>query len=426
VAPSRDNAEIHAVSLDGLRDNLLWRIPEAIPPQDGIGALSWSPDGKAIAFDSAHQWHRSLAVRDIFVLNLESKQLLRPTNPPNPESFAKMPKGTVTVDVETPLGGRKLEVYVEGAEQPVTYISPGGKDNGVQLGNVADFGPGIPQYVRVYDYLLGDQTGLPCRFDLAAMADVEPGRTVHAGRMDFMTDMTCPITSSPAWGADGKAVLFLFSEPKRVAPSPVNIWQTPVVEGPLKEPVMSRLLDMAAWMMDTQEIFAIAAYPLPEFSYYVLRIAEGAGASIRIADTRHPRELATLNLGVPDCAWCHIFGIAWLPDGSGFLFSRHERPAAGQNFSGALYRYDIMTRRTKEIMRLSNELIGRLSVSPDGKQVAFERSAALDDAYPIAYTPLHGSRLLCPCSIWVAGIEGSSPHRIVADGRAPAWRPQPN
>lgn len=219
ITPSRSNSEIHVITPGGSADRLLWRIPGEVPPENGIGTVSWSPDGKAVAFDSAHQWRQSLAERDIFVLNLEDNQLIRPTDAPNPDAFGKLPKGTVTVDVVNGVSGRKLDVYVEGAGKPVTLLARDGLTYRVQLENVADFGRGIAQQVRVYDYLLGGVAGGSCRFDLTVSADVTPGKTVHAGKMGLFTDYSCPVTSAPIWRADGKALFFLYREPtKAISP----------------------------------------------------------------------------------------------------------------------------------------------------------------------------------------------------------------
>jgi Tol biopolymer transport system component len=113
--------------------------------------------------------------------------------------------------------------------------------------------------------------------------------------------------------------------------------------------------------------------------------------------------------------------VAWLPDGSGFVFSRVEAGSSLGNpppAGGAIYEYTFAGGRLRELLRLPGEAIGRLTVSPDGQTLAFERAARLDDSVARV---TRGPRLLCPCDLYLAGRNGSNLRLLVRDARAPAW-----
>ena len=58
---------------------------------------------------------------------------------------------------------------------------------------------------------------------------------------------------------------------------------------------------------------------------------------------------------------------------------------------------------------------GKLSVSPDGRQIVFERAAAMQDPY--------GDTLTNP-DLWIVNRDGSGPRLLVKNGSAPAWSQQ--
>jgi Tol biopolymer transport system component len=125
-----------------------------------------------------------------------------------------------------------------------------------------------------------------------------------------------------------------------------------------------------------------------------------------------------INLGNCPRTTCSLLGVAWLPDGSGFVFARAETSFDAKE--GVLYRYDFASEEASEILRLPSEFIGRVALSPDGNTIIFERDDQLTEAVDEIY---FGPRLICPCELWLVGIDGSNPRLLVEDGRAPAWSP---
>jgi Tol biopolymer transport system component len=91
---------------------------------------------------------------------------------------------------------------------------------------------------------------------------------------------------------------------------------------------------------------------------------------------------------------------------------------------GVLYLLDGTPSRMTEIVRLNGEAIGRLAISPDGREIVFERGSRIDESNKTGFAPLIGPHLQCPCSLWVVNRDGSQLCQLVKDGRAPAWRPR--
>lgn len=421
VGPSRDNREIHLISPDGSGDRLLWSAPSNTDRVDGIGALSWSPDGKSLAFDSGHEWHRSLAMRDIYTIRLQDGQLKRLMNAPVPATFASLPQGSVTVQIKNSGHGRKLEVYVEGAEAPTVLVVKAGAEITVTLNNVADFGPGILQRVRVYDYKVGSpDMQTPCWFDVAAAADVEPGKTVDAGAIASYQYVTCAYLSSPVWRADDGGLMFLQREATGDYSSLNNIWTVKPDEDPGE--VGKRIVSDRAWLY-APRFFKISPSPAREKSDDILVFNNAASEQLWSMDVRAPTNSSALRLGEKisdDCTVCTIFDAALLPDNSGFILSRHELVSSKDG--SAIYRYDYATKKLTEILRLKDDMIGRIAVSPDGRAIAFERGKEKDRSNETEFSPLYGPHLMTPTSIWIVEVDGSNLRELVKDGRAPSWR----
>jgi hypothetical protein len=120
---------------------------------------------------------------------------------------------------------------------------------------------------------------------------------------------------------------------------------------------------------------------------------------------------------------CDITGLAWLPDGSGFVFSLYgdDFSSGLEKFSG-IYRYTFANQQLTELYRIANQAIGRLDISPDSSQIVFEQSNQLDDTTENYWLqPL----LLCPCQLWIVNSDGTNAHPFIDDGRAPVWSPVP-
>src|SRR5438093_6551411 len=95
VGPSRDSQQIRLINPDGSHDRLLWQTPPNTSRQNGIGELSWRSDASELAFDSGHDWQRSMNIRDIYAITSNGAELRRLTRPPTPSGASAYPTGVV-------------------------------------------------------------------------------------------------------------------------------------------------------------------------------------------------------------------------------------------------------------------------------------------------------------------------------------------
>jgi Tol biopolymer transport system component len=104
----------------------------------------------------------------------------------------------------------------------------------------------------------------------------------------------------------------------------------------------------------------------------------------------------------------YIHDIEWLPDGSGFLFS--ENYVNFEIFSD-IFEYNLATQK---ITQLTPSLLDEsgaggsrgLSISPDGRQIVFERAV-----YPFDTSN----------SLWIMNRDGSGLRKLANDAGRPSW-----
>jgi len=189
--------DIHLVSPDGTGDRVLWTAPRAFfvdPPYE----LAWRPDGRELAFTSDHEAWASWYDSDIYAVGSDGTGYRRITNAPAAAELAKLPKGSVTVNVSN-WTNDLLQVYVAGAPELKTALG----DGVITFDDVADFGPGVWQpAVGV--------CGLYRVMPSPPIADVQPGKTVAGGNL--VVGARSGIRSFGAgkisWKADGSALAY--------------------------------------------------------------------------------------------------------------------------------------------------------------------------------------------------------------------------
>lgn len=426
VSPSRQNRTIRLIAPDGSDERVIWSAPEGTPRRYGVGLIDWRPDAGELAFDSSHDWQRSFLVRDIYAMDPHGTYIRRLTRGPGPESPIppNAPTGTVTVRVtRVSSSGGELNAYIEGASKPVEWYAPPATSWIVTFTNVVDFGPGVRQRVRVVYVRTTDQVVDTCAWKFAYFADVIPGQTVSAGTVEAgWSDIECLYASYPSWRADGTRVAFL-RNPEGWYEYDNDVWETAALPPPLVDGTLLLRYRSTRW-----ERFAMVAYGPRARANDLLVLTNGGlsdhlyiGPSDDLIQMRNVPVRCSESFGRTSY---YIPGVAWLPDGSGFVYSCYE---SGLRFArSAIYRYDFQQGRSSEILRLDNGLIGALDVSPDGRMIVFERASRLDPEYGGKVGgPEVLDRLLCPCSLWLVNVDGSNMRQLVADGRAPAWSPGP-
>ncbi len=105
-----------------------------------------------------------------------------------------------------------------------------------------------------------------------------------------------------------------------------------------------------------------------------------------------------------------VLGLAWLPDGSGFLYSKTEQ----FNDIANLYEYSFVSGQSTRLTDFNQGWTRGMSISPDGGQIVFERqtSGAWTDADPSS-------------DLWIMNRDGSGQQLFVQNGRSPAWSLHP-
>ncbi|MFN8469814.1 MAG: hypothetical protein U0X20_29930 [Caldilineaceae bacterium] len=422
VGPSRDSRQIRLVDPDGSNDRLLWAAPPDTQRQDGIGELSWRSDAGELAFDSGHDWHRSLYVRDIYALTPSGGGFRRLTRPPAAGGTNAYPTGTVSFWVQPNTVG-DVELYVEGMDHAVSIAARSNLAYSMTL-TVADLGPNVRQYIRLYDPT--GAMGVRCDYNQAGWVDVVAGQVTDIGTIwfGFGTEYTCPSALRPAWLLNRNELLYLAAEADGSGlQDDSNVWRI-AGDAPPASPG-ERILDYSQYVADGRLTLAVPGRTAATANQFLAVVDQTPWSpSIFRAPVDDPGQREFINWGRCRIT-CDITGLAWLPDGSGFLFSLtgSDYGAGGKiEQVGAIYHYTFADETLTELYRISKEAIGRLDLSPDGAQIVFERSNGLD-----ATTQNHWLRptLLCPCQLWLINSDGTNAHLFVQDGRAPVWSPAP-
>jgi Tol biopolymer transport system component len=100
-----------------------------------------------------------------------------------------------------------------------------------------------------------------------------------------------------------------------------------------------------------------------------------------------------------------VADIRWLPDGSGFIVARNGS-LLDDNVN--LYEYSFAGPAPRQLTQFTETPARRFSIAPDGKNIVFERAAALDG----------------PSDLWVMARDGSNQRLLVRNAGYPSWNPQ--
>jgi len=422
ISSSTGNQEIRLVSSDGTDDRLLWSVPDGVASGDGIGLtpLSWHPDATEIAFDSGHDWTRSMYIRDIYSIGADGQSLRRLTRPPSPIQYSDYPTGTVSFTLAA-LEQGDVQVYIDGADDPISYNAKAGFDYEITFTDVADLGEDVRQHIRLWD---PRSTDFDCNYSEEAWIDVIAGESIDAGRITFhpvVSDQQCPRMVNPTWSHDGSYLLYLNNLFFSTTNQKNDLWR---ISPNAPVSTYGELIHDADQHSTTNSgIFGAVLNPTQEEATQWLYWGHAAlNSVIYLSNTDQPipaTPLVSCSLFID----CFALGLAWHPNGNGFFFSFYEKNVTDPTFAagGRLYYFDISSNQISTILTLPGEQIGRISPSPEGQSIAFERSTQLsEDPDGLQW----GQRLLCPCQIWTVNTDGSSLQLLIEDGHSPAWSPR--
>jgi hypothetical protein len=383
----RPTGDIHVISPDGTNDRVLWTNlgPDFMPID-----LAWRPDGLELAFTSRHEHQCSFYDSDIYAIRSDGTGCRRITNAPTCAELAGLPKGTVTVDVEVNAAG--AYVYVAGA--PWIKAAQQGI---MTFDNVADFGAGVlqPSVALV---------GMDRTLGRPPFADVQPGQTVPGGYLyiDIDSSKRGWGAGKVSWKADGSALGYNM----RICSAINAIAAVPAygMQGAALPTVTNATPCIQTWNPtlagSDQYLYYSTDLSSDEAHGIFLNTVGDASGGMKLM---HPPWYA---YGITD--------IEWLPDGSGFLYNEHymgslgpESCAGTWNNCNNIFEYDFATGQSTQLTDLSDETARYLTVSPDGQQIVFERTAD-----PVS-DPTG--------SLWIMNRDGSDLHMLIDDAGRPAW-----
>src|SRR5688572_20952799 len=98
IAYIRNSTEIRLIDSNGKNDRRFW-TDTSIKESLGLYDLAWRPDGKELAFSSAHEALFSLYHADLYAIRPDGSNLRRVTNSPSRNGFSRYKKGSVTVTI---------------------------------------------------------------------------------------------------------------------------------------------------------------------------------------------------------------------------------------------------------------------------------------------------------------------------------------
>lgn len=380
--------EIRTVDARGTNDRRLWAFEKPDPHKViKIYDLSWRPDGQELAFSSTHENHCSINHSDVFVIRADGSGHRRVTQAPACADLARLPKATVRV----PVKNVRLEsftgfLYFQGAPGLQAVSLPAGGSTTVTVKNVAAFRD--KDTFQVAALVAGADRAY---FVGTALQPVPGGQ--HTAAALFVSPLTPGLEPrSVSWHASGKHLAYAYglASLRRISatPAPLDFGDTLVSaeNGP--------------------SIVLHAAYG-PTAAAANDLLVQGWSTE---GDAIYRVRAGATQMGAPlvRLEYTSVRGLAWLPDGSGFVYSAQEMVDYEVGRSN-VFLYTFASRKSTRLTDLGREHAGQLSVSPDGKVIAFDRSPKPDVDQAT--------------SVWRVNIDGSGLALVARDAAAPAWKP---
>ncbi|HEX7000588.1 MAG TPA: hypothetical protein VF164_02730 [Trueperaceae bacterium] len=386
--------EIRLIDPDGSDDRRLWAHGQDDP--EGVydvWTMAWNPQSTRLAFASTHENWCSLFGSDIFSIGADGTQYERITQAPSCAELADFPQGTVRVPVKNySFDSFTGFMYYQGAASLQMVTLPPNGTGMVTFTDVADFGSG-EDWLQVASLIVASNREVM----FSSLADVQAGGTVTTSEVSVYEPAGFWEAHSPSWRRDGTAVSFIYNfnsfTELPAHPEPLT-FGTNLMAETADFPLFVDLVARGPTSETANDILYAGTESFESTAIYLVSDgSSGPGEPLVEYDSTES-----------------ILGLAWLPDGSGFVYSVTEGDFFGEERSANLFLFDFQTGMPERITDFVGEFAGLLSVSPDGTAVVFERADAQVE---------FSDELLEP-DLWVVRGDGSL-ELLVEEARAPAW-----
>jgi hypothetical protein len=302
------------------------------------------------------------------------------TNGPACADLAAFPKGAVTVTVRNFTSLSPLFVYIQGAPEVQSVLVSPGASTTVTFNVVADFGEGVGQQaVAIW--------GLDRWLAPIALADVKPGQTVHAGMIDVggagVRNFGAYV---PSWRSDGSRLGYILTGAGSMYHVPLN---------PQAGDHGQSVLNLGLGRIPSSDVMDWG--PTPALANQILYASYLNGGIYQVSEGSDNPGTKLVATDIES-----IIDLQWLPDGSGFVFTKTGDFRSNAN----IYRYDFASGATTQLTQLGDEFSIDISVSPDGEWIVFERSVNLE---------------LTAGDLWIMRSDGTEQRLLVNDGLRPSW-----
>lgn len=386
--------EIRLIGSDGSNDRSLWAHglsdPESVYE---VWTTAWNPQATRLAFSSTHENWCSLFGSDIFSVGADGSQHERITQAPTCAELAAYPKGTVRIPVRNDsFDSFSGFIYFQGAPSAQPLNLPPNGTGMVTFTDVVDFGTG-DDWLQAATIIVAENREIM----FSSIADVQAGGTVTTSEVGVYYPSGYWEAHSPTWRQDGSAVSFIynfnsFTElPKH--PEPLSFGAELMADN-ADFPLFVDLLARGPTAATADDILYAGTDSFETTAIYLVSDgSSGPGEPLVVYEATES-----------------ILGLAWMPDGSGFIYSATEGDFYSEERSANLFLYDFESGMSGRITDFVGDFAGSLSVSGDGEAVVFERAAELVD---------FSDDLLDP-DLWIVTSEGGL-ELLVEDARAPAW-----